>query len=34
MLVKIVDYYLEVVLKDDMEFIRYIATNKKVNPMK
>jgi hypothetical protein len=35
MLVKVVDYYLEVVLKDDMEIMAYITTtNKKVNPMK
>jgi hypothetical protein len=34
MLVKVVDYYLEVVLKNDMEIMAYITTNKKVNPTK
>jgi hypothetical protein len=34
MLVKVVDYYLEVVLKNDIEIMAYITTNKKVNHMK
>ncbi len=29
-----VDYYLEVVLKDDIEIMAYITINKKVNRMK
>lgn len=34
MLVKVVDYYLQVVWKDDMEIMAYIISNKKGNPMK
>ncbi len=34
MLVKVVDYYLEFVLNNDIEIMAYITTNKKVNHMK